>query len=72
MFVVVLIGIPAAIRDAEHLVLWWRFDLVCCCFFSFKGCEDNLPLEVGFLELSGFGIYFSHTRLSAFPEGHCH
>ena len=72
MSIVVLIGIPAAIRDAEHLVLWWRFDLVVFFFFFFKGCEDNLPLEAGFLELSGFGIYFSHTRPRAFPEGSCH
>ena len=35
--IVVLIGIPAAIRDAEHLVLWWRFDLVFSFFFSLKG-----------------------------------
>ena len=37
MSIVVLIGIPAAIRDAEHLVLWWRFDLVFSFFFSLKG-----------------------------------
>ena len=74
MSVVVLIGIPAAIRDAEHLVLWWRFDLVLfyLFFFFFKECEDNLPLELGFLELAGFGIYFSNMRPRAFPEGSCH
>ena len=36
MSVVVLIGIPAAIRDAEHLVLWWGFDLVLFWFFYLK------------------------------------
>ena len=73
MSIVVLIGIPAAIRDAEHLVLWWRFDLVLFfVFFLFKGCEDNLPSEVGSLELAGFGIYFSHILPRAFPESSRH
>ena len=31
--VFILIGIPAAIRDAEHLVLWWRFGSL---FFLWK------------------------------------
>ena len=35
MSVVVLIGIPAAFRDAERLVLWWKFDFV--FVFSLKG-----------------------------------
>ena len=34
MSVVVLIGIPTAVRDAKHLVLWWRFDLVLFFVFS--------------------------------------
>ena len=38
MSVVVLIGIPTAVRDAEHLVLWWRFDLV--LFFVFFSLKD--------------------------------
>ena len=42
-----LIGIPAVIRDAEHLVLWWRFG---SSFFSNKRCEENLPVAVGFLK----------------------
>ena len=28
-----LIGIPAVIKDAEHLGLWWRFGFVLSFFF---------------------------------------
>ena len=40
IYIVVLIGIPAAIRNAEHLVLQWRFDfgvllLLLFCLFVF-------------------------------------
>ena len=34
--IVVLIGIPAAIRDAVHLLLWWRFAFVFSCFLVRK------------------------------------
>ena len=46
-------GIPAAIRDAVHLLLWWRFAIVVSFFILFiKGCEENLPATVGFLKVS--------------------
>ena len=65
----VLIGIHAAIRDAEHLVLQWRFDFVflfvCLFCFFFKGCEDNLPLAFGFLTVGCFGNIF----LQYLPQG---
>ena len=45
------IGIPAAIRDAEHLVWWGRFGVIIPSFFSLKWWEDSLPLAVGFLKV---------------------
>ena len=41
---VVLIGIPAAIRDAVHLLLWVEvcFFFFLSCFLYIKGCEENL------------------------------
>ena len=47
-------GIPAAIRDAVHLLLWWRFVFVVSFFILFiKGCEENLPETIGFLKDGG-------------------
>ena len=46
---VFLIGISAAIRNAEHLVWWGRFEFVFSFFFFYlKGCEDNLASAIGF------------------------
>ena len=48
--IVILAGIPAAIKDAVHLLLWWRFAIVVSFFILFiKGCEENLPVTIGFL-----------------------
>ena len=51
--VVILIGIPAAIRDAEHLALCWRFGFV---------------WQLASWKLTLFGIYFSSIHTMTFPE----
>ena len=43
-----LIGLPARIKDTEHLALWWSFPLIFFLFFL-KVCEENLPVPVGVL-----------------------
>ena len=43
--IVVLIGVPAAIRDAVHLLLGWRFAFVFSCFLVRKIYCGNWLLE---------------------------
>ena len=58
-----MIGIPAVIRDAEHLVLWWRFGSF---FFFHERCEENLPVAAGFLKADCVWNSF----LQFLPPGH--
>ena len=70
--IVILISILAAIRDAEHLVLWRTFDFVFSGFFFFlKGVRTIYLWQLASWELAGFEIYFSSTCPTAFPEGIC-
>ena len=52
-----MIGIPTALRDAEHLFDRGGLGVSVLIFrLLLKGCEENLPLAVGFLN---FGCVWS-------------
>ena len=69
--IVVSIGVPAAIRDAVHLLLWWRFACFPPCFLYIKGCEENLLWQLASWNSVVFGIYFCNPHPGRFPEGSC-
>ena len=73
LVVVLIIITPVIIWDAEHLVLWLFGFFFPLFLFSFlKGCEENWPFEIGFLNLGVFGAHFCNTWCRTFPEGSCH
>ena len=63
---VILIGIPAAVRDAVHLFLWWRFAFFSPCFLYIKGCEENSLASCSSVV---FGIYICNPSPWEFSCG---
>lgn len=57
--IVLLIGIPEALRDDEHLV-WWGDLSVIIPFLNFflRSCEDKSSFALGFLNISSFCNFF--------------
>ena len=69
--IVVLIGVPAAVRDAVHLFLWWGFAFLKFFLVSFtlKGVRKIYWL----LETLSCLEFISATpHPGSFPEGSCH
>ena len=69
VLIFILIDIPAVIRDAELLVLWWRFGSL---FFSQNGVRKIYLWHLASWKLVAFGIYFCNSCPRTCPEDSWH